>query len=191
VTLFDYIAAGVLLVSGLVGFVRGATREVTTVLAFMAAAALAMFALRLTGPIARQAIHAGWVADAVAVLSVFVAVYIVLRLLAGAAVRRVRATSLSGLDRGLGFGIGLARGVVTIGGLTLLIGAATSLDRMPAWVTGAKSYPLAEAAARGLKSFAPQGLQFAKEAVPTVENTVTGRADRNDDPSPPSTEDTR
>lgn len=194
-TLFDYVTLGVLLVSGVVGLARGATREITTLVAFTVASALAMFSLRLTGPIARRAIHSGWMADAAAVLVVFVGVYIVLRLLGGMVTQQVRATSLSGLDRALGFGVGLARGLIVIGGVTLMISAAISLDRMPVWVTGAKTYPLADAAARGLKAFAPQSLQFAKEAVPTVENAVTGRGPQNDDPSAPSstpsTEDTR
>ena len=193
-TLFDYFALGILLVSGGVGFVRGATREITTVVAFLCAAALSMFSLRLTGPIARHLVHAGWLADAAAVLSVFVAVYIVVRLLGGMATRGVRATGMSGLDRALGLGVGLARGLVALGALTLLISAATSIDRMPGWVTNAKTYPLADAAARGLKTFAPKSLKFAQEAVPGAENAVAGRARANDDPSSahdPSTEDSR
>ncbi len=57
VTLFDLGAGLILLVSGIVGFVRGATREVTTVVAFVLAAVLSVLALRFTGPIARHAIH--------------------------------------------------------------------------------------------------------------------------------------
>ena len=50
-TLFDFIAILILAVSGIVGFVRGATREVMTVLAFILAVLISIFALRFTGPI--------------------------------------------------------------------------------------------------------------------------------------------
>jgi len=59
-TLFDIIAGLLLLASGVFGFIRGFTREVTTVLAFIAAAVIAVWALRYTGPLVRDAIHTPW-----------------------------------------------------------------------------------------------------------------------------------
>jgi membrane protein required for colicin V production len=46
-TLFDIAAGLVLLVSALVGWIRGGTREIATVLAFVFAAVIALFALRI------------------------------------------------------------------------------------------------------------------------------------------------
>ncbi len=185
-SLFDDIVLGVLLVSGLIGFVRGATREVTTVVAFVVAAAFAVFSLRLTGPIARLAIHTGWMADSVAVLVVFIVIYLLLRLIGGRLARGVRQTGLSGLDRILGLGIGLMRGIVVIGGLTLLVTAATASDRMPGWMTGAKTYPLAQAAGRELKAFAPASSKLAQNAWPmalkAASDSSTTEASRSHSP---------
>src|SRR5665213_2939658 len=90
-SLFDYIAGAVLLVSGLIGFARGATREVTTVIAFVLAAIVAVFALRFTGPIARHAIHTAWIANTAAILILFILAYIVLRMIGGVAALMSRA----------------------------------------------------------------------------------------------------
>lgn len=186
-TLFDVVAGLVLLASGLIAFIRGATREVTTVLAFIAAIVIAVFGLRFTGPIARHAIHTAWIANTVAVLVLFVFAYIVLRVMGGALTRRVRQTALSGLDRLLGLGIGLVRGAVVVGALTLLINAATPPERMPAWISKAKLYPAASGVAALLRAFAPEGLRMAHTVEPAMREAVkAGVTDAA--PAPPTTD---
>jgi len=183
VTAFDYAAGLLLLVSGLFGFARGATHEITTVLALVAAAILSVAALRFTGPLALHAIHTPWLATAAAVLLTFILVYAVLRLIGGALTRGVKQTSLSGLDRLLGFGVGLVRALVAMGGFILLIDAATPPERMPAWITGAKLYPLASAASGALRTFAPQGLKVAHDVAPAIIAGPASQARRTrDDP---------
>jgi len=152
VTTFDYIAGFLLITSGLFGLVRGATREITTAVAFVVAAVFAIFALRLTGPVARLMIHTAWLANTAAILVGFILAYVVLRLIGGALVKSVRQTSLSGLDRALGLGIGLARALVVLGAFVLLLNAATPPERMPAWILHARLYPLASAAGGALRA---------------------------------------
>jgi membrane protein required for colicin V production len=202
-TAFDYAAGVLLLLSGLFGFVRGATHELSTVVALVVAAILAVAALRFTGPLALHAIHTPWLAKATAILLTFVLVYAVLRILGGALTRGVKQTSLSGLDRMLGFGVGLVRALVALGGFILLVDAATPPERMPAWIKGAKLYPIASAAGGALRTFAPSGLKVAATVAPVLADDVGdgdgahGRAHhrRQDDPYPgppdPGTEDSR
>lgn len=173
-TIFDYVAGALLLVSGLVGLVRGATREVTTVVALVLAAIIAVFCVRFTGPIAASAIHAVWLADTVAVLVTFAVVYLLLRLIGMALTHTVQQTGLSGLDRLLGFGVGLVRGLVVLGGFILLVNAATPPERMPRWITTAKLYPLASAAGGALRAFAPEGMKMAHDVAPALEDAVSG-----------------
>ncbi|HEY7851637.1 MAG TPA: CvpA family protein [Caulobacteraceae bacterium] len=178
---FDLIAGGILLVSGLVGFLRGATRELTTVIAFIAAVAGSIFALRFSGPVARHFIHTGWLANVAAVLAVFIVIYIIVRLVGGRLTSGVRQTGLSSLDRALGFAIGLARGVVAVGVLVLLIRAATPAERMPIWFTHARTYPMANAAGAALRVLAPKGMAMAKHMGPAVENALApDEADQSD-----------
>jgi membrane protein required for colicin V production len=175
---FDIAVVLILLGSGAFGWVRGATREVTTVIAFIAAVVIAVFGLRSTGPLARHAIHTAWIANTAAVLLLFAAAYLVLRIIGGALTQRVKQTAaLSSLDRILGFGIGLVRGFVVVGAVTLLLNAATPPERMPAWISKARLYPLADTAAAMLKAFAPEGLRVAHNVAPTVAGAVKGDAD--------------
>ena len=171
-TLFDYIAVGLMLLSGLIGYLRGATREVTSVIAFLLAAAIALFGQRYFGPIAREVIHTEWLATGAAILFLFVIFYILLRLVGGVVTRKVRQTSLSGLDRVLGSMLGLLRFVVAIGAFTLLLGAAIPPDRMPTWLTHAMVYPLAQSAGQTLRLMAPHGMQMAQDAVPVMSGEI-------------------
>lgn len=176
-TLFDFGAALVLIGSGLFGLMRGFTREVTTVIAFVLAAVVAIYGLRYTGPLARHVIHTAWMANTAAVLVLFVLAYIVFRLIGGVVTRHVRQTAvLSSLDRGLGFGVGVVRGLVVLGAFSLLINAATPAERMPTWITKARLWPLADAAGRMLKMFAPEGLKMAHTVAPVVQDAVTDGA---------------
>ncbi len=170
---FDFVACAILLMSGLVGFARGATREVVTVTAFIAAAVGALFLLRFSGPLAHHFIHTTWLAHVAALIVGFIIIYIVVRLVGGRLTQGVRQTALSGLDRILGFAIGLARGAVAIGILVILIRAATPPERMPHWFTHARIYPLANAAGSVLRSFAPKGMAMASHVAPSVENAIT------------------
>ncbi|MBA3811410.1 MAG: CvpA family protein [Caulobacteraceae bacterium] len=173
-TLFDILAGSVFLISGVIGFARGATREVTTVIAFVLAAVIAVFSLRVTAPLAHHLIATVWLANTAAILVAFVVAYILLRMVAGALHRGVRQTVLSGVDRALGFAIGLARALVVVGAFALILNAATPPERMPAWITRAKLYPLANAAGGALRAFAPQGIKVAHDVAPAVEQAGTG-----------------
>jgi membrane protein required for colicin V production len=178
---FDYIAGAILLVSGAVGFVRGATRELVTVIAFVAAAVGSVLLLRFSGPLARHVIHTTWLAHVAALIAGFIVIYIIVRLLGGRLTQGVRQTVLSGPDRVLGFAIGLARGVVAIAVLVVLIRAATPPERLPGWFTHARSYPLASAAGSALRALAPRGLAIARNMAPTVENAVTAEGENTDE----------
>jgi membrane protein required for colicin V production len=189
VTLFDYSAGLLLLVSGLIGLARGATREITTVVALVLAAVAAVFALRFTGPVARHAIHAAWLANIVALLVIFVLSYLVFRLIGGMLTRGVQEAGLSSLDRILGLGVGLVRALVVLGGVTLLLGAASPPERMPRWISQAKLFPLALAAGGALRAFAPHGMKLAREVAPTLEGAVAGDAPSNAETSLPGHQD--
>jgi membrane protein required for colicin V production len=172
-TLFDMIAGGILIVSGFVGYLRGAAREVVTVLALLIATGVALLLLRWTGPIARQALHPDWIGNAVALLAVFVLVYVAIRSSASALSRRLQnVASLSILDRTVGFGFGLVRGVIALGAFMLVFSLATPPDRMPDWITHATLYPLSAGAANVLRAIAPRGQRLAGRVGPVLQHAV-------------------
>jgi membrane protein required for colicin V production len=172
-TLFDIIALLVLSVSTLVGLVRGALREVSTVVAFVAGVAAAIFTLPLTGPVARAAVKPSWAANTVAVLLVFLAVYILVRVLAAALTRGVHSTQTLGtVDRMVGAGFGLVRGLVFLGLFNLAFNLAPPPSGVPAWVGQAKLYALSADCARTLLALAPKGSALAGRLTPALAHAM-------------------
>ena len=173
-TQFDIIALIILAISGLMGFVRGATRELITVVAFVLAVLAALFALRFAGPLARHSIHPAWLANTAALIIVFVIAYIVVRMLGAGQHRSIHDVhALGGLDRLAGLAIGLVRGFVILGVFQLVFNAATPPERMPHWISHAALYPIATDSARVLRALAPQGSAVAGRLAPTLQSAVT------------------
>ncbi|EJL27169.1 putative membrane protein, required for colicin V production [Caulobacter sp. AP07] len=185
-TPFDIIAGIILLVSGLVGFARGASRELTSALSFIAAAIIALLGLRVTGPLFRGMMDPDWAATAAAILLTFVVAFIALRLLGAALTRTLHADGALGtLDRLMGLAFGLIRGLVVLGVFNLVFNMATPPGRVPAWVSQSALYPLSTASARVLKVFAPKGTALAGKLAPAIEDAVhDGASDKPSDRKP-------
>jgi membrane protein required for colicin V production len=179
-TLFDIIALTVLGLSVLTGLARGAMREVTTVAAFVLAAFGSLFALRFTGPLALKSVHPSWAANGVAIVSVFIVLYLALRIIGAGLTRSVRQTQTLGtLDRLIGAGFGVVRGLVLLGIFNLVFTAATPSDRMPGWISRSALYPLAQGAGAMLRAIAPKGFAMAGYLTPKIKQAVgAGAADQ-------------
>jgi membrane protein required for colicin V production len=184
VTLFDLIAVLILGVSALVGFVRGATREMMTVVAFILAVLISVFALRFSGPIFRHSVHPDWLANTLAILVIFIAAYLIVRLLGGMLTRGIHKTQTLGTaDRVIGVGFGLIRAMVLLGVFYLAFTATTPTERVPHWISGAALYPLAGVSAKMITALAPQGSAVAGKVAPALEKAVRdGSHDRSPDP---------
>lgn len=172
-TQFDFIAGGLLLVACGYGYARGATHQMTRILAFVLAAILAMVSLRITGGAARALIDPDWIGVGVALLTVFGLIYFGLRLLGAGLEQHVREAEVLGvLDRTLGAGFGFVRAMIILGGFNLLFHMATPMETAPTWVTGALTWPATEAAGRVLETFAPHGAAVVEHVGPALENAV-------------------
>lgn len=176
----DIIILGLLAVSAGVGFSRGAVREVFALVALVVAAALAVFGLRVFGPMARDVINPDWLGTAVALVLVFIVAFVALRLIGAGVARQVQNTQMLGfLDRSLGLLIGLGRGLIVLGALYLMFNAATPLDLRPKWITEARTWPVASNMGRLLQQLAPRGLDIAERMKPAVDRAVRdGSGDR-------------
>ncbi len=172
-TLFDIIALALLAISGGVGFYRGGVREMVNVLALIAAALVAVFALPVFGPFGRQLVQPAWAGNAAAAIVTFLVIYISVRVLGGELARRIQATEVLGLlDRSIGLGFGLIRALIVLGAFNLAFNAATPSERIPRWMSGAALYPLTTTAAKVLKTFAPKGLDMADKLKPAIADAV-------------------
>jgi len=182
-TLFDLITVLILGVSLIVGLARGAIQEVANVASFVLAVFISIFALRFSGPIAVRSVQPTWAANAVAVVVVFLAAYLILRVTAGALTRSVhQAQALGVLDRLIGGGFGLVRGLVLLGVIVLLLGAIMPVERMPAWISQAKLFGVSEASAVALRDIAPKGLSVAEQLKPAMDKAL--KSDSSAAPAP-------
>lgn len=181
-TQFDLIVAVLLVISAGVGFARGAIREVAAMVALVAAAFLAIYGLPKAAPFAQHVIHTPWLAAIAALVGVFLVTYALLRLIGAGIARQVQKTHVLGtLDRTVGLGIGLVRGLVVMGGLYMMFNAATPEDLRPHWITGSASWPVARSMGTLMSDLAPKGLDLADRLKPALDRAVKGggSGDRN------------
>ena len=142
----NWVDLGVLalmLVSGLLGVMRGLVREVLGVAAWAAAAFVAgpYGAFRSVAPWARRTISDPGIADAAAFFGVFLLVLILLWLVVRTLSNAVRGSALGGLDRALGLVFGIGRGAALLVVAYILLGIGLAVEQWPAPVLEARSLP--------------------------------------------------
>jgi membrane protein required for colicin V production len=156
VTAFDYVVLTVTAVSVVLSVLRGAMRELLSLLAWTAAAFLAIrFAPAVAG-VLPAALSNKAVRLAVAFALILLVSVLLCSLIAMALSALMRKSGLSGTDRLLGAVFGLARAVVILVALTLA-GGLTALPRERAWRNAMFSAPL-EALAIQVRGYLPEAV---------------------------------
>jgi membrane protein required for colicin V production len=147
----------ILLLGGgaLIGFVRGFVHEVLSLLAWIAAIAMLklLHGQLSTGLTDAVGTHAGAAVLAFALL--FVPTFILVKLLARSLGGRTRRSLLGPIDRVLGAGFGMLKGLIGATLFFLLANLATDLiygpeAERPAWMTESRTYPLLNASGRSI-----------------------------------------
>lgn len=128
----DYIILAIVLISAIAGLVRGFLREVcslvTWLLAFWLAWKLGPMIEPYLGGTLRKVPYGLWAGRGI----VFIAVLIIGAVIGAAVNYFVRLSMFSGLDRLLGFVLGLFRGVVAVG-VAIVLAQAVHLDGESWW----------------------------------------------------------
>jgi membrane protein required for colicin V production len=160
---FDLFALGVLFISGVMALMRGFVREALTVTAFVAAALAALWTRPVFAGLLIEVVGSGLVANLIAMAAVFLLVYLAVSFVTSSLQKNVKTgEDVTVIDRTLGFVFGLVRGLVLLGLLVLVV-KNTMPGANPAWLTGARIYPLAEASAQLLQTLAPDGSWVASQ----------------------------
>jgi len=153
-TFVDIAIVVVLLVSGLLAFIRGFVQEVLAVGAWVGAIVIAVLGFPYAQPYARDLIPHELAANVAAGAAIFVVALVVLSLLTRSLAKRVKDSALNALDRSLGFLFGLFRGAVLVClayiALEWMVGS-----QQPSWLRDARAMPLVEWGADQLKSLVP------------------------------------
>jgi membrane protein required for colicin V production len=173
ITQFDAIVFILLAISAAMGFFRGAMLEIVSLIALVVAAGVAILGLSTAAPYARKLIHLDWLATAAALIVVFCVVFALIRLVGAIIARQIQQTDFLGaLDRSVGLLIGLARGLIVLGALTLMFNAATPKDLQPHWIVGATTWPLAQTMGKLLVAVAPRGMDIAGRLKPAFDRAL-------------------
>ena len=187
-TIFDLIALGVIALSALSGFNRGAVAELVGLFAMALSAIATIALLPLTAPIMRHFMHAGWLSAVAAAVVTFVVIFLFLRLLAASLTHSVNRSLLGGANRFGGLLFGAIRGVVFLGLIALVFNRATPEALKPAWITDALTYPLATDAGRALQTFLPKTFDLTGGFGGKLTDTITRESTKSDDETAPTSE---
>lgn len=155
ITLLDGILVGFTLVSAMLAMVRGFSREVLSVISWVAAAAAAYLLWKPVMPYVQPYIDNEKVAMGVSAAIVFIVALILVTLITMKIADLIIDSRIGALDRTLGFLYGAARGILVVAVaflfFTWLVG-----PNAPGWVTEAKSRPLLEGIGRSIEGVLPE-----------------------------------
>ena len=155
-SVLDIAVIGFVGLSALFAFLRGFTREMLAIAAWIGAAFLTYRFFPALRPFVAAHISPPWVADLTAGVGLFVVALVVFSILSHFVSERVRGSSVGPLDRTLGLLFGIARGVLVV---CLLYGVADRFmlrESQPEWVKSARVTPLLQKGADYLVALMPQ-----------------------------------
>jgi membrane protein required for colicin V production len=155
ITLLDAILLAITLVSGVLAMVRGFSREVLSVVSWVAAAAAAFFFYKALLPLIEPHIGSASLSKAVSAGIIFVVTLTVVSLLTMRIADFIIDSRIGALDRTLGFVFGVARGVLLVVVAMLFFNWLVT-DNQPAWIAQAKSKPLLDSLGQKLVSMLPE-----------------------------------
>ncbi len=166
----DLGVAFILLISGILAYVRGLVHEVLSVGAWVGAIFATVFFYPAVQPYARDLIPMDFVADMATGVVMFVLTLVILSLATRAVSSRVKDSALNVLDRSLGFIFGLARGALVVCVAYLGFELMVPEEDQPEWVTVARSIPLVRLGAAKLYTLVPEDTDLS---LPTVQPDET------------------
>ena len=169
-TAFDAVAITLVILSALMALARGFVRELATLGAFICALAAAYFARGLLrGPISGLFGDGSpdWLPDVMIMVTVFIAVYALVAWFGQRLSRTIQGVEGIGLiDRLSGLVFGVARGAVAVVFFVYLIQLGMDQDRIPDWISEARTYPYFASAAEYVNDNAPRIAEDVREALP-------------------------
>ncbi|MGE0736485.1 MAG: CvpA family protein [Alphaproteobacteria bacterium] len=167
-TILDGVVLAVVLLSGILAFARGMVREVFSLAAWILAGIAVLYGLPPARPYAREYISHPLISDIATGAVIFIVVLVVATLIGSAIAGAVKKSTLSPVDRALGFCFGVVRGAILVSLAYLLLGWAFRADEQPKWIADAKTKPLLETGSKLLADLAPAG--FLEMGAQTIKD---------------------
>src|SRR3712207_4114598 len=188
ISILDLVVIGVVLISALLAAVRGFTREVLAIAAWVAAAAAAWYLHPVALPYAQQYIKSDTVSLVAAIGAIFIVTLIVVSIITVKISDLILDSRIGALDRTLGFVFGAARGflICVIGWVFL---GWLLQGKNPEWAVMARSRPALESTGNNLMAMLPdnpEGLlrQLRNKGAPETEGAEPVEPDPQRPPAP-------
>ncbi len=155
INLADLLVGVVLLVSGLLAFARGFSRELLAIAAWIGAVAGTFLAFPYLAPEVRPIVGNDQIADVIVSVASFLLLLALLTIIAHRLAERVRSSAIGALDRTLGFFFGLVRGILVVASAYIGLAYFLPESEHPDIVVEAKALPLVKLSAQTFLSFFP------------------------------------
>ncbi len=181
VTLLDAILVAIMLVSALLAMVRGFSREVLSIVSWVAAAAAAFFFYKPLTPYAAQYISSNTIAMAASAAAIFVVTLIIVSFITLKIADFIIDSRVGALDRVMGFLFGAVRGLLLVV-VAMLFFNWLAPENQPQWIATAKSKPFLDDLGQKLVAALPENPEQ------TILETIKGTdAETNPDAVPSDT----
>ncbi|GJD37129.1 CvpA family protein [Methylobacterium aerolatum] len=154
-TVLDLVVLGIVAVSALLAAVRGVTREVLAIVAWVVAAAMAWSFYPLLLPTVKQHVSSDTVALVSAIAAIFLVTLVIVSIITVKVSDVVLDSRIGAVDRSLGFLFGAARGflICVIGWVFL---AWLVQGKVPDWAAQARTRPMLEKSGDALVAQLPE-----------------------------------
>lgn len=174
----DIVIVAVLVISGILAFFRGMTRELLTIAAWVGAVLATIYGFSQVRPVFAEFIEDKLILDIACAATLFLVTLVVLTIASHLIANRIKGSSVGQLDHALGFVFGVLRGVILVS--LVYIGVTIFWDEkeFPDSIAEAKSLPLVQAAAGFLENFVPEGaLPDRRRLEDPIGDAVEGAVD--------------
>lgn len=161
----------VLLLSGVFALMRGFVYEVLAMAGWIAAALAALWGVPVVRPFVHQYISSPTLGDIAGGVAIFLVALLACSVVTHAISRRVQKSSVSSVDRSLGFAFGLLRGLV-LASLCFMVVTKLMAPTEPQMLTSAKTRPLLSAGAQMIQSLVPSYLKGVEDSAKDAANAV-------------------
>ncbi|MDR0640211.1 MAG: CvpA family protein [Holosporales bacterium] len=154
----DLFVVCVVLVSFVIGWIRGATREILSVVSWIGAICFTVWAFPHAKNIARSYISHGLIADFITSCVLFIVFLTLLSLLNYFFSNVVRKSALNVPDKALGSIFGITRGLIILAVLDITL-TQCFMSEVPEWLKKSKTYPVISSISNFLIIILPDSAQ--------------------------------
>lgn len=176
VNLIDIAVIIIILISGIVAFLRGFIHESLSILGWLGGIAIAFFGSFKVKPYLTPYIQHEILAQILGGVIVFIIAMFFLSYFASLIAGKVKSSQLNAVDRSLGFLFGLLRGFVILVLVFMIVEFVWPADKYPVLLKNAKTVPLFEKSSNFLRDFMGTYISNHEESKGQSSNPIQAKA---------------